>query len=242
MVRTLEAAAAWVDEVGLALLFPKADVVLPSLWEQVNGSRPRTGRSASRTARSCAGPTRWRSSGARRTSCRRRGSSASASTSRGSRPASRPGCCRLLVAAAEPAELDDGRAGRRRRDHRRRPADRAAAPRASPGLPKKASTGSSPRCTGGSCSRTAQLVEQDGPWGAIAHDLLARKWRLPKRLPPRDEARRELARARARAGGRADGGRPGRPVRLAAERSGRRARDGRRAAATRTASGSGRRI
>src|SRR5690348_14397208 len=38
MVRTLEAAAAWVDEVGLALLFPKADVVLPSLWEQVNGS------------------------------------------------------------------------------------------------------------------------------------------------------------------------------------------------------------
>ena len=37
MVRTLEAAAAWVDEVGLALLFPKADVVLPSLWEQVNG-------------------------------------------------------------------------------------------------------------------------------------------------------------------------------------------------------------
>ena len=38
MVRTLEAAAAWVDKVGLALLFPKADVVLPSLWEQVNGS------------------------------------------------------------------------------------------------------------------------------------------------------------------------------------------------------------
>ena len=33
MIDTLEAAAAWVDEVGLALLFPKADVVLPSLWE-----------------------------------------------------------------------------------------------------------------------------------------------------------------------------------------------------------------
>ena len=41
MVRTLEAAAEWVDEVGLALLFPKADVVLPSLWEQVNGSPER---------------------------------------------------------------------------------------------------------------------------------------------------------------------------------------------------------
>jgi hypothetical protein len=38
VLRTLEAAASWVDEVGIALLFPKADVVLPSLWEQVNGS------------------------------------------------------------------------------------------------------------------------------------------------------------------------------------------------------------
>jgi hypothetical protein len=40
----------------------------------------------------------------------------------------------------------------------------------------------------------SHLVEQDGPWGAIAHDLLARKWKVPKRLPPREEARRELAR------------------------------------------------
>src|SRR6476646_10681902 len=38
VIRTLAQATAWVDEVGLALLFPKADVVLPSLWEQVNGS------------------------------------------------------------------------------------------------------------------------------------------------------------------------------------------------------------
>ena len=46
-MRTLEAAAAFVDEVGLALLFPKADVVLPSLWEQVERERPsETGRSA----------------------------------------------------------------------------------------------------------------------------------------------------------------------------------------------------
>jgi hypothetical protein len=40
----------------------------------------------------------------------------------------------------------------------------------------------------------SHLVEQDGPWGAIAHDLLVRKWKVPKRLPPREEARRELAR------------------------------------------------
>jgi hypothetical protein len=37
MVRTLAQATKWVDKVGLALLFPKADVVLPSLWEQVKG-------------------------------------------------------------------------------------------------------------------------------------------------------------------------------------------------------------
>ena len=41
-MRTLEEAAAFVDDVGLALLLPKADVVLPSLWEQVNGSPERT--------------------------------------------------------------------------------------------------------------------------------------------------------------------------------------------------------
>ena len=37
-----EGAAAFVDDVGLALLLPKADVVLPSLWEQVNGSPERS--------------------------------------------------------------------------------------------------------------------------------------------------------------------------------------------------------
>jgi winged helix DNA-binding protein len=36
-VSTVEEAAAWVGEVGLALLFPKPDYVLPSLWEAVAG-------------------------------------------------------------------------------------------------------------------------------------------------------------------------------------------------------------
>ena len=30
-------------------------------------------------------------------------------------------------------------------------------------------------------------------WGALAHDLLARKWDVPKKLPAREAARRELA-------------------------------------------------
>ena len=36
-VSTLDEAAAWVGEVGVALLFPKPDYVLPSLWEAVAG-------------------------------------------------------------------------------------------------------------------------------------------------------------------------------------------------------------
>jgi len=36
-VRTLEQAAQWVDDVGVALLFPNGDYVLPSLWEAVAG-------------------------------------------------------------------------------------------------------------------------------------------------------------------------------------------------------------
>ncbi len=36
-IRTLQEAAAWVDRVGLALVFPRDDVVLPSLWEAAGG-------------------------------------------------------------------------------------------------------------------------------------------------------------------------------------------------------------
>src|SRR4029077_5778243 len=38
------------------------------------------------------------------------------------------------------------------------------------------------------------LVEQDGPWGAIAHDLVARKWGVPASQPELEDARRQLAR------------------------------------------------
>lgn len=38
--RSIEAAAAFVDRAGIALVFPKQDVVLPSLWEAVAGPGP----------------------------------------------------------------------------------------------------------------------------------------------------------------------------------------------------------
>jgi hypothetical protein len=40
VLRTLDEAAAWLGEVGLALLYPSADHVLPSLWEAVAGRVP----------------------------------------------------------------------------------------------------------------------------------------------------------------------------------------------------------
>ena len=39
-VRSLQEAAAFVERVGLALLYPSADLVLPSLWEAVAGPEP----------------------------------------------------------------------------------------------------------------------------------------------------------------------------------------------------------
>src|SRR4051812_41611399 len=38
-LRRIDAAGRWVDRVGLAALLPVADVVLPSLWEAVAGTR-----------------------------------------------------------------------------------------------------------------------------------------------------------------------------------------------------------
>jgi hypothetical protein len=40
---------------------------------------------------------------------------------------------------------------------------------------------------------SSHLVAQDVGWSALAHDLVERKWRLPKRLPPAEDARRRLA-------------------------------------------------
>jgi hypothetical protein len=38
-MKTVRGAAAWLDEVGIAALLPGADLVLPSLWEALTGTR-----------------------------------------------------------------------------------------------------------------------------------------------------------------------------------------------------------
>jgi winged helix DNA-binding protein len=193
MVRSLEQAAAWVDDVGLALLFPKADVVLPSLWEQVNGSPEENW-----SIRDPDGTfVRWTEEmgflwGAKDDL------PAQGLVCVGKHVARVATCVapRLvptLLAAADPPELDDVEQAI---------ADAVAThgPLTGPqvrerlGLPKKEVDRSIAALHRRLVLTNSHLVEQDGPWGAVAHDLLARKWKVPKRLASREEARRELAR------------------------------------------------
>ena len=190
MIRTLAEATAWVDEVGLALLFPKADVVLPSLWEQVNGGpeenwsiRDADGTFVAWTDEMgflwsakddlpeqglvCVGKHL-----ARVTAC------------------VAPRLLPVLVAAngsegdGEPVAEAIGELGPLTGPQLRE----------ATGLTKKEVDRAVASLHHRLVLTSSHLVEQDGPWGALAHDLLARKWRLPKRLPGRDEARRTLAR------------------------------------------------
>jgi hypothetical protein len=192
VVRTLRQAAAWIDEVGLALVFPKADVVLPSLWEQVNGSPADNWAVRDEEG----GFVRWTDEmsflwhakddlPAQDLACVGKHVARVAACVA-------PRLVPTLVAASEPYEPEGiereiveaiGRDG----------------PLTGPEL----------RDTIGAAKKdvdravgvlhrelvltNSHLVEQDGPWGAIAHDLLARKWNVPKRLPTREAARRELA-------------------------------------------------
>jgi hypothetical protein len=191
VIRTVPQAATWVDKTGLALLFPKADVVLPSLWEQVNGDAARNwairepdgtfvGWSeemgflwGAKDELPAAGLVCVGKHLAKVATC------------------VAPRLVPLLVAAngEEPEGTDLVVAE----------AIRSAGPltgpqlRESTGLVKKEVDKAVVRLHHRLVLTNSHLVEQDGPWGALAHDLVERKWPLPKRLPEREDARRELA-------------------------------------------------
>jgi len=178
VVRTLAAAAAWVDGTGLALVFPKADLVLPSLWEQVAGDRE----------------VRWPSPPmefvwsakdelpAQRLVCvgRHLGRVAACVA---------PRLVPVLVAANGDAADDDPVAE----------AIRKAGPLTGPqlreatGLAKNEVDRRVASLHHRMVLTSSHLVEGGGSWGALAHDLVARKWSVPAGLPSRDDARRELA-------------------------------------------------
>ena len=192
MVRTLEAAAAWIDDVGLALVFPKADVVLPSLWEQVNGSADQNWAVRDPDG----GFVRWTEEmgflwGAKDELPAQGFACVGKHVARVATCVA-PRLVPVLAAAVEPVEATDDElivvdaiavegplTGPQLRDVtglQKRELDKLVA-----ALHRRL------------VLTNAQLVEQDGPWGAIAHDLVARKWRLPARLPDLAEARLTLA-------------------------------------------------
>jgi hypothetical protein len=190
-VRTLRQAAAWVDRVGLALLFPKADVVLPSLWEQVNGS-PEENWARRDAEGNFLGWTEelaflWGAKDdlpgqglvcvgkhlARVVAC------------------VSPALLPPLVAAAGEPELEGVELAVA-------DAVRDNGPLTLPqlrgllGLEKKVVDRAVASLHRQLVLTNAHLVETEG-WGAIAHELLPRKWDVSL-LPEREEARRELAR------------------------------------------------
>ena len=191
-MRTLEEAAAFVDDVGLALLLPKADVVLPSLWEQVNGSPERTW-----AVREPDGTfVRWSEEmgflwGAKDDL------PAAGLVCVGKHVARVVACVapRLVpVLVAANGAAPEGTALQVAETVREAGPLTGPELREATGLPKKDVDKAIATLHHGVVLTSSHLVEQDGPWGALAHDLVERKWPLPVHLPSREDARRELAR------------------------------------------------
>jgi hypothetical protein len=192
MVRSLEEAAAWIDRVGLALVFPKADLVLPSLWEQVNGSPEQNWAIRDPDG----GFVRWSEP------------MAFLWGAKDDLPAAGLACVgkhlARVAACIAPRLLPTLVASRVDEPPEGLEAEVVAViedggPATGPEL--RTVTGATKKEVDKAVASlhrqlvltTSHLVEQDGPWGAIAHELLPRKWPIPATLPPLADARRELA-------------------------------------------------
>ncbi len=191
-MRTLEEAAAFVDDVGLALLLPKADVVLPSLWEQVNGSPERS----------------WAVREPDGTFVRWSEEMGFLWGAKDELPAAGLVCvgkhlARVVACVAPrlvPTLVAANGAAPEGTALQVAEAVRDAGPLTGPEL--REATGFAKKEVDKAIAAlhhdlvltSSHLVEQDGPWGALAHELVERKWPLPKRLPSRPDARRDLAR------------------------------------------------
>ena len=203
-VRTLEQAAAFVDRVGIALVFGKADLVLPSLWDEVCGPgadwavRDENGKAVAFT------PEfdrlwHWKDDlPDRRLACagRHLARDAAALISRTLVPA-------VYALTGRPGTEEDFR------DLELEPLERevseavlAEGPISAPELrrllvttDKKAVDKAIKLLQRELVLTNAGVAEQEAGWPALRQDVFARRWRVRlKRLPLEDEARRTLAR------------------------------------------------
>lgn len=199
-VRTVTQAAAWLDRVGLGLLFARADVVLPSLWEAIAGDAQ-----APWAIRDGDGAfVRWSKSAGiawglkdelpgSGVACvgRHLGGSAVALVA----PRTLPLLYALTERAGDEADFRGSLDGLELEIAETVLAEgRLSGPqlRAATGAPKQDVERATVRLQRALVLTHAGLVEQDRGWGSVALDLVARRWTLPE-LPPAEEARRALA-------------------------------------------------
>jgi hypothetical protein len=210
-IKTLEQAAAWVEDVGLALLFPNGDYVLPSLWEAVAGHtvvdwavRDEEGKYVSFTPEmdkvwgwkdelprrrlACVGLHVARTSSlvAPRLVSAVYAVTGRAGTADDFRAAELEG---LELEVAE-AALELGRPTTRRELRLLVGADKRRTDHAVNALQRKL------------VLTNAGLSEEGSGWASTLHDLFARRWKARlRRVPPREEAVRALAAAVVRGAG-----------------------------------------
>jgi hypothetical protein len=209
-VRTIEQAAAWIEDVGVALLFPNADYVLPSLWEAVSGEpvlewavRDDDGKFVSFTPEMDK-VWSWKDElPAQRLACVglhvARTSSLVApalvaaayalTERRGAADDFRDAGLEGLELEVAEAALELGRPTTRRELRLLLGADKRTTDKAVNALQRKL------------VLTNAGLADERG-WASTLHDLFARRWRTKlRRLPPREEAVRMLAAAIVRGAG-----------------------------------------
>jgi hypothetical protein len=205
-LKTPEAAAEWLDEVGIALLFPNLDYVLPSLWEAISGElelnwavRSEDGKFESFTPemdklwrwKDELPRRRWACVGlhvARTSSliAPRLVAPMFALTGRSAALDDFGGLDGLELAIAE-AALDVGRPASRRELRLLVGADKRTTDRAVNALQRKL------------VLTNAGRSEDEPGWPSTLHDLFARRWRARlRRIPPRERALSELALAMLR--------------------------------------------
>jgi DNA glycosylase AlkZ-like len=201
-VRSLEAAAGWVDEAGLAVVYSSVDLVLPSLWEAVGGPgadwaiRDEQGKAVDFTPE-FSKLWRWKDElPEQRLACsgRHLGRDAASLVSK-----------RLLA----PLYALSGRPGKPEdfRGAELDPLERDVAeaifengPCSGPEVrrlvagEKRKVDAAIRRLHRALVLTNAGVVQQDAGWPAIRNDLFARRWRAQlRRLPPAEKARRTLA-------------------------------------------------
>jgi hypothetical protein len=198
-IKTVRGAAAWLDRVGIAALLPGAELVLPSLWEAVAGTRQVEWGEVAPDGRNVFTPEMARCWAWKDELPARRLAAAGKHFGRWavllaprvvphaySLTGRRGAADDFRAAELSPAQLEVAEAVL------------ASGPVTGPEL--RALTGADKKTVDAAVVvlqralvfTNAHVEEQRSGWGAIAVDLLARRFPLPS-LPPADESRRVLA-------------------------------------------------